>query len=203
MPMQFRGSITVQQLGWGVLLTVMSCSTPGDRDSAKGGSTAAPAKDASSQTTANAESAVRAFVQDFYAWYAPLATKGTHGPVWYTVLDQRPGVLSDTLLRALRYDREAQAKAVGEIVGLDFDPFLAAQDPCERYVVGDSVQAGRTYRVSLFGVCGTTRHPKADIVAEVVRRDTSWVFVDFHYPGGDGGHLLGILNSTSSTKPSK
>ena len=78
--MQFRGSITVQQLGWGVLLTVMSCSAPGDRNNAKGDSTAAPAKDTSSQTTANAESAVRAFVQDFYAWYAPLATKGTHGP---------------------------------------------------------------------------------------------------------------------------
>jgi len=203
MCIQLRGRITVQQLGWGILLTVMSCSTPGDRDGAKDSSTAAPAKEASSHTTTNAESAARTFVQDFYAWYAPLATKGTHGPAWYTVLDQRPGVLSDTLLHALRDDRDAQAKAVGEIVGLDFDPFLAAQDPCERYVVGDTVQAGRTYRVSLFGVCGATRHSKADVVAEVVRRDTSWVFVDFHYPGGDGGHLLGILSSTSSTKPSK
>lgn len=119
------------------------------------------------------------------------------------MIDQRSRVLGDTLLRALRMDREEQSKAVGEIVGLDFDPFLAAQDPCTSYVAGESGESGRFYHVSVFGVCGGKRHSQPDVVAEVARRDSSWVFVDFSYPGANGGSLLGILRSTGSASPKK
>jgi hypothetical protein len=40
------------------------------------------------------------------------------------------------LLAALKEDVAAQAAAKGEIVGLDFDPFLNTQDPAESYEVG-------------------------------------------------------------------
>jgi hypothetical protein len=187
----------------GFLLVMASCSTARDRDAAKSASTEGPAKAATPQAnTNNASAAARAFVDEFYKWYVPITGK-TRVPPWYAVLDQRPAVLSDTLLRALKRDREEQSKAVGEIVGLDFDPFLGGQDPCERYVTGDSVQAGETYRVSVFGICGKTRHTQADVIAEVARRDTSWVFVDFYYPGTDGGHLLGILGSDSASDSKK
>lgn len=186
----------------GSLLEVAACSTPRDREVAKTASARDPAKVASSQAITNNASAARAFVDAFYNWYAPIAGKPSHVPRWYAVLDQRPVVLADTLLRALRRDRDQQSKAVGEIVGLDFDPFLGAQDPCDRYVTGDAVQGGDAYRVSVFGVCGKVRHTLADVIAEVARRDTVWVFVDFFYPGADGGDLLGIL-STDSTSSSK
>jgi len=188
----------------GSLLIVASCSNPRDRDVANAPSAGGEAKGASPQAmTNNAATAARAFVDAFYEWYAPIAGKTSRVPPWYTVLDQRPVVLGDTLLRAMRRDREAQAKAVGEIVGLDFDPFLGAQDPCERYVTGEAVQAGDAYRVSVFGVCGKARHTEADVIAQVARRKTVWVFVDFYYPGADGGNLLGILSNDSTSAPKK
>jgi hypothetical protein len=192
--------IGVRILVCGFVFVAAACSTAGDRNGAKSDVSKAITKDAPARAAINNElAAARTFVDDFYAWYTPIANGSNGAPAWYTVLDQRPRVLSDALLRALRRDRDEQAKAVGEIAGLDFDPFLASQDPCTRYVAGDSVQSGRTYRVSVFGVCGGKRHPQPDLVAEVARRDSSWVFVDFHYPGADGGHLLGILSSSDSS----
>jgi hypothetical protein len=151
----------------------------------------------------NASAGARTFVDEFYKWYTPIARKNSRVPPWYTVLDQRPVALSDTLLHALRRDREEQSKATGEIVGLDFDPFLGGQDPCERYVTGNSVQAGNTYRVSVFGICGKARHAQADVIAEVARSESSWVFVDFYYPGADGGDLLGALSNDSTSASKK
>jgi hypothetical protein len=204
MKTHLRWSFYMRAAARGSLLVVASCSTPRDRDVAKTASGEGPAKGASPQPiTNNASAEARAFVDAFYKWYAPIAGKTSHVPPWYAVLDQRPVVLGDTLLRALRRDREEQSRAVGEIVGLDFDPFLGAQDPCERYVTGDSVQAGDAYRVSVFGVCGKARHSQADVIAEVARRDTMWVFVDFYYPGADGGNLLGMLSNDSTAASKK
>src|SRR5689334_19920193 len=75
------------------------------------------------------------FVQRFYDWYVPLAIKSDSTPSWNQVLRYRGSSLSSELVRRLREDADAQAKVKGEMVGLDFDPFLNAQDPCERYRV--------------------------------------------------------------------
>ncbi|HKO18695.1 MAG TPA: hypothetical protein VJU82_07395 [Acidobacteriaceae bacterium] len=191
-------------LAWGLLAIITACSAPHGSGNAHAASAASSTDHASTQA--------RAFVQRFYTWYTPVANKGLQGPAWYTVLDQRPFLLSDTLLHALQTDRARQAKATGEIDGLDFDPFLAAQDPCGQYVASDSavimesdsaVIMEPAYGVAVYGICDNERHAHPDVIAEVARRDTSWVFVDFLYPSLLGGHLLGILDSESRSPTAK
>lgn len=61
-------------------------------------------------------------------------------------------MFSPELFHALCEDSETSKKAKGEIVGLDFDPFLNSQDPHARYEVGNVVPAGDSYRVEVLGV---------------------------------------------------
>ena len=69
--------------------------------------------------TANQE---LAFVQNFYDWY----TKNSLNYVG--AITQKPEWFDGPLLAAFRKDAAIQAKAVGEIDGLDYDPFGFGQD---------------------------------------------------------------------------
>src|ERR1700748_294042 len=77
-------------------------------------------------------SASRRFVQQFYDWYVP-STKTTHGRPSDLALQHKPEVFSPDLLRALKVDSEAAARAKGEIDGIDFDPFVGGQDAADHY----------------------------------------------------------------------
>lgn len=130
------------------------------------------------------------FVRSFYDWYVPLALRDHQGPAASIVLAHRASAFSSELVTALAADSEAQARAPGEIVGLDFDPFLAAQDPCERYEVGGATRRGQSYWVDVYSVCSGKRSEQPDVVAELVARDSSWVFVNFHYPSQPRSDLI-------------
>lgn len=136
--------------------------------------------------------AVKDFAEGFYSWYVPRAIKAGKTPAWSVALKYKRDVFSATLFRALREDSDAQAKASGIIVGLDFDPFLNAQDPCKRYEVGTVTFQGAGYRVDIYGVCSGKKHGKPDIVAEVAHQGSSWVFTNFLYPATNSD-LLGTL----------
>jgi hypothetical protein len=131
------------------------------------------------------------FVQGFYDWYVPLAAKTRADPVW-SVLRLQPGRLTPELLRALRQDSIAKARFRGYVVGLDFDPFLNAQDPCEHYEAGPIAQHGHRFVVQVYGICAGKRHSSPDVLAELERRNGMWVFVNFRYPAvhADLLHLL-------------
>ena len=116
------------------------------------------------------------FVQRFYDWYVQ------HGTVMDSAVAHQPSVLSPTLLAALRADEEAQAKNTEEVTGLDFDPFVNSQDPCERYVAGTPVPSGQHFRVDVFGVCDGKKSKTPDLVAEIEPKGDAWVFVNFYYP---------------------
>jgi hypothetical protein len=124
---------------------------------------------------------VRSFVQELYGWYVPKALDDSTGPASERALKYRSYVFSSELFRALKEDSDAQARISGYIVGLDFDPFLNTQDPCERYELGGITQNGETYRIEVFGVCSGTRHEKPDVIAEVARRNGRLVFTNFIY----------------------
>ncbi len=150
-----------------------------------------------------AQSALHSFVQEFYDWYVPKARADNPGPAWDIALKSRGSVFAPVLARALKGDSEAQAKAQGEIVGLDFDPFLSAQDPCGHYEAGRGVHKGKSYWVNVYGVCSGKRHEKADVVAELIQQDDHWAFVNFHYP--TDRDLLAVLKSLREgrEKPAK
>lgn len=123
-----------------------------------------------------------AFVQEFYVWYTPLARANGDAPAWYTVLRDRPQALTPELLRALRADSLAQARAEGEIDGLDFDPFLAAQESCDRYEATSAIGRGTVEEVRVFAVCNGVRSSRPVAVADVVPVNGTWQFTNVYYP---------------------
>lgn len=153
---------------------------------------AATAKADAQRPTQPATRALPRFVQRFYDWYAPRALRMTGHPAWYDALSLRSSLFARPLLRALRADSAAQSRAQGAIVGLDFDPLINRRDPCERYEVGSTTHRNLTYWVAIHGVRGGRRSPSPDVVAELVLRDRSWVFVNFHYPSAHTD-LLAVL----------
>lgn len=129
-----------------------------------------------------AQMSPKQFVEDFYHWYLPQALGDASGPAWVSAVNVRTSDLSPDLARALQDDAAAQAHATGEIVGLDADPFLGGQDPCEHYDVGAARPQGAGYAVDIYGVCSGKRHDAPDVVAEVMAVGGSWQFTNFRYP---------------------
>lgn len=115
------------------------------------------------------------FVQSFYDWYA-------QRPGLPRALRYRPLAFSPEIYRALKEDEEAQAKAPGEIVGLDFDPFLNSQDPIEHYVVGRIRLKGddSCWAEVHAGLAGA-KSKESYVAAELANSDGRWHFVNFQY----------------------
>jgi len=136
---------------------------------------------------AKPEDAVRKFAQDFYRWYVPIAVKDNIE----IAIKQRPSSFSPQLLQALRDDAEAQAKAIGELVGLDFDPFLNSQDPSNYFVIGQINLRNDGYWVDIHTSKSAKAHAKPDVIAVVNQSGGHWFFTNFRFP--DGGDLLKTL----------
>src|SRR6266851_5844884 len=100
----------------------------------------------------DAQKSCRVFVQQFYDWYVSETHKENAMHSWDLALKQKGYAFSPELRRELTEDSEAQAKAVGEIVGLDFDPFLNSQDPSEHFVVGEIRRSNDRYFVEVYGM---------------------------------------------------
>jgi len=137
---------------------------------------------------------VQDFVQEFYSWYVPVAANSRSGRPSDLALHTRPSAFDPSLVRQLKEDSDAQEKVLGDIVGLDFDPFLAAQDPCDRYEVVTVDPKAESYLVGVRGVGGCKKHDEVDVIVEVASRNGALSFINFHYPGVDNGDdLLALL----------
>ncbi len=122
----------------------------------------------------------RRFVQEFYDRYRAEWDRPTGGAPWELAL--RPGAPFDSgLVAALRADSAMRARATDEVVGLDGDPFLDAQDPCARYETGAVERGDGAWRVAVHQVCDGRRDPLPRVVA-LVAPEGRWHFVDFEYP---------------------
>lgn len=139
-----------------------------------------------------------AFVQQFYDWYTPKALGDNAGPAWELAMRQKRSSFSPQLAHELKEDSAAQSKSHGEVVGLDFDPFLNSQDPLDHYEVGDVVRSGKSYLVNIHGVQSGKKDEKPDVVAELIEKDGHWVFVNFHYP--EHKDLITLLRSLRSSR---
>ena len=134
----------------------------------------------------------KTFTQTFYNWYLE---KGKNRSM-DDVLLKKKEVLSPTLYKALKADRDAQAKVPGEIVGLDFDPFLGGQDVAQRYFVADATLKGNTYWFPLYAWWNGEKPKKPELKAEVQCQANGCQFVNFHYdPQGssENENLLSVL----------
>jgi len=140
----------------------------------------------------------RTFVEGFYNWYVPETKKENAGCSSYLALKYKGSAFSPELLRELKIDQAAQEKAVGELVGLDFDPFLATNDdPYERYVVGNASPKGDRYWVQIYGIHAGKKSKTPVVVPELVFTHGRWTFVNFHYEISkfpENENLLSVLN---------
>ncbi len=133
---------------------------------------------------ADSAQAAQRFVETFYRWYAPKAVAATREPAAAVALRERRSVLDQALARALAADLSAQAKVRDEIVGLDADPFLNSQDPCEASAVGSAMRKYGGFRVPVFAICGGKRTPTPVAFADVRAARGRWTIVDVL--GADG-----------------
>jgi hypothetical protein len=146
----------------------------------------------SAQVQTDSSQQVIAFVQHFYDWYLPIALDQQKHSAYSLAITSKPTLFDATLLRALRDDAAAQTKAMGEIDGLDFDPFLNAQDPPAHY---KAVRATGSL-VTVIGFDQQTTQPAVALLVEVRCNGNRCVLVNFHYPANGStkqADLLAIL----------
>lgn len=175
-------------------------------------STALAAPAASSAPAANAAAeaddvkACRKFVQEFYDWYLKLSKRDDNKTdPSTTAITTKKDSFDATLIKKLKEDEEASAKSPDEIVGLDFDPFLNAQDMPRKYTTGKAVKKGDTYLVEVFGDWegDTKKNKKADVTPELVSRNNHFVFINFRYPPSDipeNADLISVLNALKKSR---
>ena len=134
----------------------------------------------------------RIFVQKFYDWYVPMYDAGVPGKdstasAESVALNKKAAWFDAPLRQAIIDDRKAMAKVTGEIVGFDADPFLNAQDIGFAYLAGNVKQTGDHFFVDIHSdLKGKSRKDilaaEAAIIAEVVKVNNDWKFINFIYP---------------------
>jgi hypothetical protein len=132
----------------------------------------------------------REFVNEFYKWYGQRVARDMPDE---NTLKLMRWDLSPELARLLGEDATAQSRCA-EIVGLDFDPIVASQDPADHYEAGEIVQMGNRYRASIYGTTNGQRSTKPDVIAEFIHDGDRWIFQNFLYPSVKT-NLLQILKS--------
>ena len=146
---------------------------------------------AQTPSTTDLQKSCGSFVQSFYDWYAPRAFKD--GPE--TAVRHKSAVFAPDLLSALKRDFAAQQKSPGELVGLDFDPFLNSQDPDGRYQLGSVTVKDAACWADVYGVTSGNKRAKPDVVPELKFQNGQWVFVNFHYGKGRQGEDINLLGT--------
>ena len=122
------------------------------------------------------------FVQRVYDWYVPRARDSVQGPAWKIFVADSSALLSSELVSALRADLMAQQASRSEIVGLDFDPVLNAQDPCAAYAVGPASKHDSTFIVPVFDVCDGRKAVAPRVLVILTHSGQRWTMSDFSYP---------------------
>jgi hypothetical protein len=149
------------------------------------GASAAPNPSAGAVVAFASEAGARAFVQSFYDWYAGrmlAASKSSSGKGWGFIdgIRGRPDSFSPELKRLLEEDYAAARKCPGDVVGLDWDPFLETQEDPGAYTVGKVEKTAQGLRVSVEVKDAKARGARNPIAqADVAFVGGHWIFVDF------------------------
>jgi hypothetical protein len=168
-------------------------------------------KDIQKDTQQNLQKSCRGFVQGFYDWYVPKwLTDDINSDVLFKKweasrdpLKQKKCPLSAELTRRLKEDRAAQDKVKGELVGLDFDPFIGGNGgPMGRYVVCRITSKAGHYLAEVYPRPGV-EGKKPVVAAEVAFENERWIIVNFHYyiyEGGELTHRFDLLNTLKALR---
>jgi hypothetical protein len=143
--------------------------------------------------------AAAAFTQSFYDWYLASGASLEH------LVRDSAQLFDPPLYQALAGDLDAQAHNPDEVVGLDWEPFTASQDPCPAYQVDAPRPRGPHYLVPVRAKCptpdsGASPGPPT-VLVELARRGSRWVFVNVWH-GNDPGDLLSDLAELKASRDS-
>jgi len=165
------------------------------------GAILAPACMSAAPQASDTQSA-QAFVQSFYDWYLKAVKGEANESAEEVALKTKTAIFSKPLVAGLKEDLAAAAKTPDEVVGLDFDPFLNAQDVCDPYKTGKVSQDGDSYKVEVMDSC-PDKPAQPAVIAVVQKTAGLWMFVNFLYPGN--GDLLQVLKDLKKERenPSK
>ena len=149
---------------------------------------AGPAVPAAPPAQDDAKSRAQAFARSFYDWY----TEAGQDRNVEVVLLLKKDVLAPELYEALKADAEVTSKAEGELVGLDFDPFLNTQEASQPFDAGTAVAKGDSWWVPL-----TDRKSHVlRVTAEVTCAAAGCRIANLHYPAQElpeNENLVSIL----------
>ncbi len=195
---EFRRDRNLLALGSALLVVagMVGCRRPPDAPSAPQQAAKPMVQEpAQAPSESDQEKSCREFVQGFYDWYymrLNLDEKIHAGPASNDVLRLKPEVLDTRLRRLLREDAAAQAKDSEYVVGLDFDPFLNAQDWDGKYWVAHVAVTGNRCRAYVWSNNWGKKIETVD--PELELKAGHWIFVNFHQPAaedpGDQEHLV-------------
>ena len=135
----------------------------------------------------------RRVAQRFYDWYVPLAAHPNALDVVMAAATRGPLAFDPELVRWLRIDSTARARSKDEVDGLDGDPFLNAQDPCDAYTAQAVKTAGPVFLVEILGHGGCEAHVKPDVVVELTYRAGRWTATEFRDPNRKNDGLIPLL----------
>ena len=147
---------------------------------------------AQSPSRATKDSIGRA-VQGFYDWYLPRFANPRGRDVMMLAATKGPIPFDTVLVHWLRVDSTARARAKDEIDGLDGDPYLNAQDPCDAYSVRAVRARGSDLLVDVLGHGGCEAHRQADATVVLGVRAGRWTILEFLYPNRRNEALIPLL----------
>ena len=151
-------------------------------------------------TTTGDTNAAGAFVQDFYDWYGSFAIQQKNQLPWEDALSIKSALFSRKLALALKRDKNAFANPDGTYTGLDVDPFLNTNNPCDHYIVGNILVYDNNYRAAIQPICNGKLQPKPVVFAEVTLKKDHWLFTNFYYP--EGQDLFQVLKNLRKRRSS-
>ena len=145
------------------------------------------------QTPASRSEASRRSVQAFYDWYVPRAAHPGKRDMIMVAATDGPLHFDPELVRWLRIDSTARARNKTEVDGLDGDPYLNSQDPCDKY----TARPGRVDRgkvlVDVHGSGGCESRTTPDVIVELTPNGAGWTVMEFRDPHRDNEGLIPLL----------
>ena len=150
---------------------------------------------------AAAEHPATAVARAFYRWYEMAPEQGGAGFRFDRAATERAALFTAELRTLLDADGAAAAANPAEIVGLDFDPLTASQDPCEHYEPQLAVGTGARVQVPVRAECSIAAGRPVALTLEFVRVGDAWQVADVVFNDGDRlTLLLGRLAAARRTR---
>lgn len=146
----------------------------------------------------------KSFVQTFYDWYAGTQQDMNKPMELEAVMKKKAADFSPELRKKLNDDIAASKCAEGEIVGLDFDPFLSTNaEPYKKYTATKVTQKGDAFLVEMHGVSKGKTLTKPAITPEVKQIKGKWQFANFHYGKSkfpENENLMSVLKELKKSR---